>query len=84
MRKVFDKIMQVGIKLCLLTGVAFTFAACYGPAPDPERWPQNAPEYQQEQEELEAKLNGANGANGDAAKPLNGANDANDERSESI
>ena len=79
MRKVFDKIMRVGIKLCLLTGVAFTFAACYGPAPDPERWPQNAPEYQQEQEELEAKLNGANG---DAS--LNGANDANDERSESI
>ena len=29
-RLLWDKILRAGIKLCMLTGVAFTFAACYG------------------------------------------------------
>ena len=29
-RLVWDKILRMGMKLCMLTGVAFTFAACYG------------------------------------------------------
>lgn len=40
MRNVIDRILRMSIKLCLLTGVAFTFAACYGPAPTaPEEEP---------------------------------------------
>jgi len=54
MRKLLDKILQGSIKLCLLSGVAFTFAACYGPAPR-ERW-YNDPEYQQDQNQMEQKL----------------------------
>ena len=34
-RLLWDKILRMGIKLCMLTGVAFTFAACYAPAHDP-------------------------------------------------
>lgn len=38
MRNTIDRILRMSIKLCLLTGVAFAFAACYGPAPtDPGR-----------------------------------------------
>lgn len=36
-RVLWDKILRVGIKICMLTGVAFTFAACYAPARIPER-----------------------------------------------
>ncbi len=54
MRNLLDKILRSGIKLCLLTGVAFTFAACYGPAPSERYW--NEPEYQQDQEKLEQQL----------------------------
>lgn len=32
MRTQIDKILRAGIKLCLLTGVAFIFADCYAPA----------------------------------------------------
>ena len=32
-RIIIDKLLRAGIKLCMLTGVAFTFAACYAPAP---------------------------------------------------
>ena len=35
-RLLWDKILRMGIKLCMLTGVAFTFAACYAPAPEPD------------------------------------------------
>ena len=34
-RLLWDKILRMGIKLCMLTGVAFTFAACYAPAYEP-------------------------------------------------
>lgn len=34
-RLLWDKILRMGIKLCMLTGVAFTFAACYAPAHEP-------------------------------------------------
>lgn len=37
MRNMIDYILRMSIKLCLLTGVAFTFAACYAPARD-ENW----------------------------------------------
>ena len=59
MRKLIDRILRAGIKLSLLTGVAFTFAACYGPAPYPDE-----PEYQRDQQQLEQQL-------ADAAQPEN-------------
>lgn len=58
MRKFIDRLLRTGIKLCLLTGVAFTFAACYGPAPIPE--PYNAPDFDQAQQKLEQQLQAAN------------------------
>ena len=57
MRTFYDKILQAGIKLCLLTGVAFTFAACYGTVP-PEHWP-NEPDYEQAQQKMEQQLKAA-------------------------
>lgn len=54
MRNLLDKLLQGSIKLCLLTGVAFTFAACYGPPPG-ERW-YNDPEYQDDQNKVEQQL----------------------------
>lgn len=57
MRTLIDKILRAGIKLCLLTGVAFTFAACYAPAPLPEEY--NAPDYQAAQQKMEQQLNQA-------------------------
>lgn len=54
MRKLIDQFLQMGIKLCLLTGVAFTFAACYGPAP--ERRMQNEPDFQKDQQKMEQQL----------------------------
>ncbi len=57
MRTTIDKFLQLGIKLCMLTGVAFTFAACYGPPPE-RRW-QNEPEFQQDQQKMEQQLQSA-------------------------
>ncbi len=57
MRTLIDRFLQLGIKLCLLTGVAFTFAACYGPAPTRERY--NDPEYQNAQLQVEQQLKNA-------------------------
>lgn len=57
MRTTIDKFLQLGIKLCMLTGVAFTFAACYGPPPG-RRW-QNEPEFQQDQQKMEQQLQSA-------------------------
>ena len=54
MRKLIDQFLKMGIKLCLLTGVAFTFAACYGPAPE-RRW-QNEPDYNKAQQKMEQQL----------------------------
>lgn len=54
MRNLLDKILQAGIKLCLLTGVAFTFAACYGPAP--RDWENEPEQYKQDQQKLEQQL----------------------------
>ena len=54
MRKLIDQFLQMGIKLCLLTGVAFTFAACYGPAPE-RRW-QNEPDYNKAHQKMEQQL----------------------------
>ena len=34
-RLLWDKILRMCIKLCMLTGVAFTFAACYGTPYEP-------------------------------------------------
>jgi len=56
MRILWDKILRMGIKLCMLTGVAFTFAACYAPAP-PDRWIE--PEYKQDQEQVEQQIQAA-------------------------
>ena len=54
MRNLIDTLLRFGIKLCMLTGVACTFAACYGPAPE-RRW-QDVPAYQQDQQEVELQL----------------------------
>ena len=63
MRTLIDRFLQLGIKLCLLTGVAFTFAACYGPPPErhcygpaPTRERYNDPEYQNAQLQVEQQL----------------------------
>ena len=50
-REWFDKACRVGIKALMLTGVAFTMAACYGPPP--ERTWQDDPAYQEDQEQVE-------------------------------
>ena len=55
MRKLIDTFLRLGIKLCLLTGVAFTFAACYGPAPSERYW-QNEPDFQKDQQKMEQQL----------------------------
>ena len=34
----FDKMMRAGIKLAMLTGVAFTVTACYGVPPENRKW----------------------------------------------
>jgi len=54
MRKLVDQILKMSIKLCLLTGVAFTFAACYAPAPMPEDY--NEPDYKKAQQKMEQQL----------------------------
>ena len=54
MRTFLDKILRLGIKLCMLTGVTFIFAACYGPGPR-EEW-YNDPEYQADQQQVEQQL----------------------------
>lgn len=37
LRTSWNNLLQGGIRLCMLSAVAFTFAACYGPAPyDPD------------------------------------------------
>lgn len=46
-----DRVLRAGIKLCMLTGVAFTLAACYGPTYNFEE-----PEYQNDQQQLEKRL----------------------------
>lgn len=53
MRNVIDRILRMGIKLCLLTGVAFTFAACYGPAPT--RY-EDDPAFVEDQEQVDEVL----------------------------
>jgi len=56
-RIVTDKFLKLGIKLCMLAGVAFTFAACYGPPP--ERWYEQEPDFQQAQQKTEKQLQAA-------------------------
>lgn len=51
MRKIIDKILRASIKVCLLTGVAFTVTACYAPANPPED-----PHHQEDQQKLEQQL----------------------------
>ena len=54
MRTLIDKIFRLSIKLCMLTGVAFTFAACYGPPPK-DRW-ENEPDFQKAQQKMEQQI----------------------------
>ena len=54
MRKLIDKIFRVSIQICMLAGVAFTFASCYGPAPS-RRW-MNEPDFQENQQQLDQQL----------------------------
>ena len=57
MRTLIDKILRLSIKLCMLTGVAFTFAACYVPAPMNDDWYRNEPDFQEAQQKLEQQIN---------------------------
>ena len=50
----FDKMMRAGVKLAMLTGVAFTFAACYGPPP--ERYYQDNQEFETDSQKVEQQL----------------------------
>ena len=50
----FDKIMRAGIKLAMLTGVAFTVTACYG-TPPPERY-YDRPDYQTDTQLVEQQV----------------------------
>lgn len=54
MRTLLDRLLKMGIKLCLLTGVAFTFAACYAPAPMPEDY--DEPANQEARQKMELQL----------------------------
>lgn len=54
-RILIDKLLRAGIKLCMLTGVAFTFAACYAPAPGYwDYWEE--PEYEEAQQKVEQQI----------------------------
>ena len=55
MRTLIDKICRLGIKLCMLTGVAFTMAACYGPPPS--RYLENEPDFPESQQKIEEQIN---------------------------
>ncbi len=50
----FDTIMRTGIKMTMLTGVAFAVTACYGPVNRPEDY--NDPEFQTDTQQLEQQL----------------------------
>ena len=49
-----DKIIRGGIKLLMLTGVAFTVTACYGVMPPPELLDNE--EYQADTQKVEQQL----------------------------
>lgn len=53
MRTIIDKILRASIKVCLLTGVAFTVTACYGVKNPPEI---DNPHRQADQQKLEQQL----------------------------
>lgn len=53
-----DRICRAGIKALMLTGVAFTMAACYGPPP--ERHWQDEPAFQEDQQQVENELKSEN------------------------
>ena len=48
----FDKLMRAGIKLAMLTGVAFTVTACYGVPP--RNWDNEA--YEADTQQVEQQL----------------------------
>jgi starvation-inducible outer membrane lipoprotein len=51
----FDKVMRAGIKLAMLTGVAFTVTACYGVPPERQNWYDDQ-EYQADTQQVEQQL----------------------------
>jgi len=56
MRNIIDKIFRAAIKLCLLTGVAFTVTACYGVRPDPYPYGEEPDQVQQKRLKMEQKI----------------------------
>ncbi|MBO4453712.1 MAG: hypothetical protein J5761_01500 [Paludibacteraceae bacterium] len=54
-RLLIDRVLRTGIKLCMLTGVAFTMAACYGPPPEGYRL-KDEPEFKNDQQQLQQRL----------------------------
>lgn len=61
MRELLDKIFRAGIKLCMLTGVAFTVTACYGVPPDKREW-YNDPSYEADTQQVEQQVLAVNDA----------------------
>lgn len=57
MREMIDKTLKLGIKACMLTGVAFTMTACYGTPP--ERFYGENPDFQDAQQKTEQQLHEA-------------------------
>lgn len=51
----FDKMMRAGIKLAMLTGVAFTVTACYGVPPYSREWYEDEA-YQTDTQQVEQQL----------------------------
>jgi starvation-inducible outer membrane lipoprotein len=51
----FDKMMRAGIKLAMLTGVAFTVTACYGVPPERREWHDDQA-YQTDTQQVEQQL----------------------------
>ena len=54
MRILFDRILRMGIKLCMLTGITFLVTACYAPANPPELRQEKG--YQQAQQQMDQFL----------------------------
>ena len=51
----FDRIMRAGIKLAMLTGVAFTVTACYGVPPQGQSYYED-PAYETDTQQVEQQL----------------------------
>ena len=54
-RTQLDTLVRAGIKLAMLTGVAFTVTACYGVPPEVRHWSED-PDFQSDTQKIEQQL----------------------------